>query len=96
VVTRHTETLLITPRDCEWKETMSEIGFSRSMTTRTPARASNAVRPTGGRTDKDAEAMPLGTGVTAACPWTDLFAGSIARQIALPMVRGTHAARRPR
>jgi predicted metal-binding protein len=40
--------------------------------------------------EKGAEAIHLGNCLTAVCPWTDLFADSIAQQVALPVVRGTH------
>ena len=40
--------------------------------------------------EKGAEAIHLGNCLTSVCPWTDLFAESIARQVALPVVRGTH------
>jgi predicted metal-binding protein len=40
--------------------------------------------------EKGAEAIHLGNCLTAACPWTDLFVDSIAEQVALPVVRGTH------
>ena len=40
--------------------------------------------------EKGAEVIHLGNCLKSVCPWTDLFATSIAQQVGLPVVRGTH------
>jgi len=40
--------------------------------------------------ERGAEAIHLGNCLTNVCPWAELFAESVAREVGLPVVRGTH------